>query len=126
MRSLSAEARSLRDCGLRPLNVFGTRIRSAARTGRSKSIIPRRLACRSIVGRTAAAVARDLPADVHVRFSVTEGTRTLFVPVDRLAAEHRTGWIVAGAHGTEAAAAVLPLVPPGTPVPTPPPDPECP
>ena len=49
VRERSAEARSRRICGLRPLNDFGTFTVATDATGTGKSIIASRRACRSAV-----------------------------------------------------------------------------
>jgi hypothetical protein len=84
------------------------------------------LGCRSVAGRRADAVVGTLPVGTVARFAVTQGTETRLLPIDALESEHRGSWLVAGADSPRAASVVLRLVPPGTVVPVPPPDPECP
>jgi hypothetical protein len=83
------------------------------------------LACRAVAGQPAAVVARQLPPGTSARFAVTQGTETRLLPPEALGPEGRARWLVAGADSPRAGSVLLRLVPPGTPVPVPPLDPEC-
>jgi hypothetical protein len=83
------------------------------------------LACRVLTGRRAGAVVDELAdAPASVRYRVDDGGGSRLLPPAQAAAPPWSDWLVVAALGTRAHEVVIPLAPPGAPVPPSPPRPE--